>query len=162
MKRIALPLLTCAALTLGACATVSESRFNPLNWFGGSTPVVAAPGEEVKPLIPEGTQFGEIDQRSMIDNITAMRVDRTPNGAIVRATGLASTIGQFNAQLVPTGFANGTLTLEFRVEVPAGAQTGGENATRTITAARALDFDDLAGVRRIQVQGARNARTSSR
>ena len=162
MKTPALPLMLCATLSLSACATISNSRFNPLNWFGNSTAVATAPGQELRPLLPEGTQVGEIDRRGLIDSISEMRIDRTANGALVRATGEAATQGQFNAQLVPTGFANGTLTLAFRVEVPAGAQAGGSSATRQITAARALSFDDLAGVNRVQVQAARNARVASR
>jgi hypothetical protein len=162
VKNTALPILLCATLSLSACATISESRFNPLNWFGSSTSVPTTANGEIRPLVAAGTQIGEVDRRGLIDTVSEMRIERTPNGALVRATGIAATAGQFNAQLVPVGFEGGTLTLAFRIETPPNAQAGGPTATRAITAARALDFGDLAGVSRIEVQGVRNTRIARR
>ncbi len=158
----ALPLLLTAALTLGACATISQSRFNPLNWFGSSTSAPVTATGEVRPLIPEGTRYGEIETRGLIDQVSTMQVEQVPSGAIVRATGIANTQGQFNAELVTEGLENGVLLLAFRVAVPAGAQTVGTQRTREITVAKSLSHNALAGVRSIRVQATQNARTASR
>ena len=151
-----------AALSLGACGRIADSRLNPFNWFGPSQPVANVDAEgNLRPLVP-GTGSAVFDQRGAIDQIAALSIERTPNGALVRATGIASTQGQFNAQLVPVRFENGVLTLAFRVEAPEGFSAGGSEASRTITVARALSNAELAAVRVIRVQGARNAREARR
>jgi hypothetical protein len=161
--RMTLPLLLCATISATGCARVTESRFNPLNWFGNSQAAAAATANgERRPLVPATALRSIVDQRALIDSVTALQVDRLPGGAIVTATGIASTQGQFNAQLVPVSSSGGTLTLEFRVAVPAGFEAIGTPASRQITAALNLGQDALAGIRTIRVQGARNARTSSR
>lgn len=161
--RFTVPLILCASLAVTGCARVADSRLNPLNWFGASAPVsaVAADGTR-RALVSPGDKGQVVDARGLIAQITAMSVDRTPDGAIVHATGVAAIQGQFNAQLVILGTENGTLLLAFKVQTPAGAQTVGTAASRQITVARALDIHDLAGIRRIQVQAAGNARTVSR
>lgn len=161
MTKSTFPLLLCTAITLTGCATISQSRLNPLNWFGPSTAVITTAPQAVRPLLPEGAQIGPRDARGLIDTVTEMRVDSTPFGAIVRATGVAAVQGQYNAQLVPAGFENGTLTLAFRVETSPNAATGTPQS-RAITVARAFDFDALAGVRTIVVQAASGARSASR
>ncbi|PHQ80247.1 MAG: hypothetical protein COB65_11530, partial [Thalassobium sp.] len=117
------PLLLSAAiaLTLSGCARIAESRFNPVNWFGRSTVEASAP-TEIRPLVPEGRRAQVVEGRELVQSVTAMRIDRTPGGAIVHATGLAATQGYFNAQLVLAGIENGVMTLDFRAEVPAGFQ----------------------------------------
>lgn len=157
---IALTLLCSFA---AGCAQISESRFNPLNWFGASR-AEATSGETqaLAPLVRPGQQTMVIDQRSLVANITALRVDRTPYGALVHATGTTPTQGYYNAELVPTGIENGTLTLAFRAQAPAGFEATGAARTRQITAAYELSVAELAGIRRIRVQGAQNSRTSSR
>lgn len=157
-----LPLILCAALAVTGCARLAESRLNPLNWFGGSQPVAAAAQVPTRPLIPEGALAAVADTRQPIAEIAAMAVERTPGGAIVRATGLAPTQGWYNAQLVPVAAEAGVLAFEFRVEPPPGYEAEGSPATRTITVARALDAADLAGVTTIRVIGAQNARESRR
>lgn len=162
MTKTALPLALTAALTLSACATISESRLNPFNWFGSSVSAPVTASGELLPLIPAGTRFGEVENRGLIDQVASMQVERVPSGAIVRATGVANTLGQFNAELVNAGVVDGILTLSFRVAVPAGAQSGGIQRSREITVAKSFSLNDLAGVRSIRVQAAQNIRTSSR
>ena len=160
--RATLPLILCATLAVTGCARVAESRLNPLNWFGSSQPVANVDQNgQLRPLVT-GTGPAVIDQRGAIDQISAMAVDRTPGGAIVRATGIASTQGQFNAQLVPVSNTGGVLTLAFRVEAPSGFAAGGSDFSRQITVARAFSDRDLAGIRVIRVQGVRNAREARR
>jgi hypothetical protein len=156
-------LTLCLILTVSGCARLADSRLNPLNWFGRSTAVAATtPTGELRPLVPEGRRVQVVDGRVLIDTIADMSVDRNPGGAILRATGVAATQGFYNAQLVLRSAENGVLTYDFRVEAPAGFEAIGTEASRRITAAVALDDARLAGVRRIVVQGARNARTSGR
>lgn len=154
-------ILMVAALVLSGCARLQDSRLNPFNWFGASTPAPAATNADgsLVPLVPPRAQI--IDGRGLVDQITDLRINRTPDGAIVTATAIASTQGQFNAQLVPTSLTNGVLTLAFRTEAP-DTTTVGSTASRQITAARVLDTATLVGVRTIRVEGARNARAASR
>lgn len=156
-----LPLALCTVLVVTGCARVAESRFNPLNWFGASQPVAVDPANR-RPLVTSDMVTQVVDGRVLIDQITALEIVRAADGAIIRATGIASTQGQFNAQLVPVARDGGRLTLAFRVEVPQGFQAQGSSASRQITVARALSANDLAGVRTITVQAARNARVVSR
>lgn len=158
-----LTLMLCLALAVAGCARIADSRLNPLNWFGSSRPVANLDENgQVRPLVPAGSFTRVVDQRGLIAQVTAMEVARNPQGAIVRATGVASAQGGFNAQLVPVDVSGGVLTLAFRVERPAGFQPGGSVASRTISVARLIPADELAGIRAIRVQGAQNARVSSR
>ncbi len=70
-------ILVASVLVLSGCARVSESRFNPFNWFGSSA------DEETVATIGESA-----DPRPLVAEVTSLVVERTPTGAIVRATGL--------------------------------------------------------------------------
>ncbi len=157
MRATTLPLILCATLTTTGCSRIADSSLNPLNWFGTPAGQAMTDTGEIRPLLPE-TANETFDQRGGIAKVTSVGFDRTPDGGILRATGIAATIGQYNAQLVPVSFKNGTLTLAFRVQTTAETASGGANA-RTITVARVFGTADLAGVRSIVVQGARNARS---
>ena len=153
----------CLALGLTACARITESRLNPFNWFGPSQRVVATPvQQQVRPLVPEGAIRVVQDRRTVIDRVIDVRVNRTPTGAIVEATGVAATQGYFHAELVPVSLANGTLTYDFRVEAPPAFEVVGSEFSRRITAAERLDRDEVAAIRRVVVRGARESRSASR
>ncbi|SEW12642.1 hypothetical protein SAMN04488515_1181 [Cognatiyoonia koreensis] len=155
--RPTLPLLLCATLAISGCSRIAESRFNPFNWFGAAT--VAAPVDangNLRPLVTANALNRVVDGRVPVDTVTSLRIDRSPNGGIVTASG-AVPVGAFNAQLVPVAQDGGTLTLSFRVEIPASA-----SGTQTITAARAFNNAELAGIQRIVVQAARNSASSTR
>jgi hypothetical protein len=102
-----------------------------------------------------------VDGRGAISSVTGLAIEKTPNGAIVRATGVAATQGQFNAQLVPVSNDSGTLTLVFRIEGVANAATN-TAFSRQVTVARVLTFSDLSGVRTIRVQSATNQMSTRR
>lgn len=145
------------ALALTGCARLAESRLNPLNWFGRAEPVAAAAQQAAPPpLVPADRRRATVDNRLPVEEITALAVERTRDGAILRATGLAAAPGFFNAQLVPTGQDGGILTYEMRAEQPPRPVAGGP-AARRITVATTLSAQELAGVRVIRVQGLRNA-----
>lgn len=148
-----LPLALAVIIAVSGCARIAESRFNPLNWFGGSAEAAAPRG----PLVPAG-QGGTFDARQPITAITDMVIERDGDGAILRATGVAATQGAYNAELVLLGVAAGVARYEFRVQFPEAAQAVGPDAARTVTVARRLDAADLAGISVIQVQGQSNAR----
>lgn len=160
--RLTLPLLLCAALTVTGCARVSQSKLNPLNWFGSSAPSVMTAEGTRQPLVPETRATKVVDARGAIDQVTTLVIEKTADGALVRATGIASTQGQFNAQLVPISNERGTLTFAFRIQAASGFSGVNSAFSRQVTVARFLSFADLADVRRIMVQGATNARSAAR
>lgn len=155
--RITLSLALCAVLAVSGCARISDSRLNPLNWFGQSTSGQVTNAGELRPLVPENRATKIVDGRGLVQSVSSLFVERTPSGAIVRATGIVTGANPFNAQLVPVSLENGVYTFEFRVEASQAA--GGR---QSITAARALTMADLAGVRTIRIQSATNQRSSKR
>ena len=149
--------------TVSGCARLADSRLNPFNWFGNSREDVATTDPaELRPLVPENRSVQVVDARPLVTTVTALSVDRSPYGAIVRATGLPPTQGYFNAQLVPRSVENGVLVLEFRAEAPAGYEATGSQRSRAVTAAYVIDAVDLPAIRSVRVLGAENSRTSRR
>lgn len=149
-----------ALLTTPACARIAESRLNPLNLFKGSGETPRDANGNVVPLIAPGTQVAPVDSRGLIGTVDAVELIRTPNGAIVRATGRAAGQGGFNAQLVPVSNAGGVLRMAFRIAMPQ-VQPAGARAQQ-ITVARVIPARELAGITSIQVQGAQNVQTVRR
>ena len=153
---------TAVLLTLSGCARIADSRLNPLNWFGGSEPAAVVDPAERRPLVPAGRQSTIIDNRPLVQSVLSMSVDRSPSGAVVRATGLAPAQGFFNAELVPQGINNGVLTLAFRAQSPAAFEGVGPDQSRRITAAYVVEAGELASIRSVRVEAATNARVSGR
>lgn len=152
------PLLAAVALTLtlGACGWASQSRLNPLNWFGSS---------EEATLEPASGYVVEQDNRPLVAAVTDMSVDRNPGGAIVRAEGLTATQGWWDAELVPENdgrAVNGVLTFRFVIAPPRTTTRVSTDASRAVTAAASLSMFDLDGVNSIVVQGAQNQRIARR
>ena len=146
------PLIAALALTLalGACGAIRESRFNPLNWFGGSEERTVAAGFTV----PQ-------DPRPLVDQVAAMQVEQVVGGALVRATGVPPTQGFWDAELVRVEsdeIGPDTIVFDFRIVPPPYRADVGAVATREVEAAAALTDNDLAGVSRIVVRGARTER----
>ena len=85
------------ALALAGCGGFRDSRINPRNWFGRSTSRArdtAAASTGGNPLIPEDDESifrrrnrEEVYPGTPVDQITALAVERTSDGAIIRATG---------------------------------------------------------------------------
>lgn len=159
IRPIALLLATTVAVS--GCSRLTDSRINPMNWFGGGSAAqstVYAPGTAPS-LIPSGAT-GVVDTRGLIDTITAAEIARTPSGGILRATGVAAAQGSFNAQLVRVSAEGRTATYEFRVESPSGLAVQGPQSTREVTVATTLSSRDLATYRTVVVKGARNSRNA--
>jgi len=136
--------------TLAGCAQVAESRFNPLNWFGRSTQVetaVAGPGQPG-------------DARNLVAQITTLRIEQVPGGAIIRATGLPATQGYFDGELVPIGREvadNGVLSYQFRISPPFAQTRVSTTQSREVVVGLFVSTQTLTGVREIRVNGAQNA-----
>lgn len=140
----------CATLALGACSTISTSRLNPFNWFGGS--------EETAVLLPEGPT----DNRLLVSQVTDMKLEKMPGGVIIRATGLPPTQGYWEAELVARPVDDGNIVFDFRVFPPITGQIASTVQSREVTVAAYLSNVKLDSIRQITVQGANNARTSRR
>ncbi|MCX7645421.1 MAG: hypothetical protein N2Z62_09025 [Rhodobacteraceae bacterium] len=155
-------------LTLGGCAGFRESRFNPLNWFSRSEAA----------RIDEAQRFQRpADPRPLVDQVTAMTVERVPGGAILRATGLPPTQGFWDAALVEVPqfieerASDGTVTrirdssvlvYDFRLAPPPYAARQGTEPSREVIVATFLSNNRLDGVSRIVVRGERTERISRR
>ncbi|MEL7091542.1 MAG: hypothetical protein AAFN94_07395 [Pseudomonadota bacterium] len=176
MRVLTVTVLT-AALTLSACAAVRDSRVNPFNWFGRgqSEPVAQTPAEEVNPLIPvRNDRRARLFRRNAepeylgapIDQVSGLIVERVPGGAMIRASGISPFQGAYDVRLTPANDdeepVDGVLTYRLEVVQPFRARRGGPERVRTVTAARRLTDNQLAGVRTIRVEGVRNAQTSRR
>ncbi len=153
--------LIAAVLILGTavgCGRVAESRLNPFNWFGAST---AAPT-----LAPEGGfAVADADQRKMVDQITALRIERTPGGAIIRATGLPQEQGFYDGELVSLTDGepvNGVLEYQFRIRPPLQRTRVSTTQSREVIVGLFLSNQKLADVREIRVVAQRNARAARR
>ncbi|MGB1208444.1 MAG: hypothetical protein ACPG7W_04540 [Paracoccaceae bacterium] len=157
--------LVAAALLVGGCSQVRESRLNPFNWFGRSAAPAATTEvpEGVNPLIPQGggSLFAarpEPDYAGTpIDVISNVRLDPTPGGAILLVYGASAAMGAYDVRLVPDETLTGerVMVFDLRSLMPAEQQPGPQN----IVAARTLSRQDLEGVREILVRGEQNSRS---
>ncbi|MBF9029781.1 hypothetical protein HKCCE3408_05185 [Rhodobacterales bacterium HKCCE3408] len=142
-------LLFAAFLVLAAC----ESRLNPFNWFGG-------PREERIDVAEQ--QAEPADPRPLIDQVIDLDLTRLPTGAVVSAIGLPPRQGFWEADLVERSREDGILILEFRVFEPPVQTRQGSQRSREVLAGTALSNQDLAQIRQIVVEGARNRLVASR
>ncbi len=135
---------------LAGCAGLSNSRLNPMNWFGPRADSVA-----------EFSLERPADPRPLIEMIVDMTIEKLPSGALVRATGRAATQGYWQADLVVNDVDEaGNLVIDFRA-IP--AQAGAAVSTprsREITAAVSLRADTLASAKRIIVRGGQNEKSA--
>ncbi|MEP2640734.1 MULTISPECIES: hypothetical protein [Roseobacteraceae] len=164
--RIKTSALLISTLALTACG-FSESRVNPVNWFGRGAPApVAAPAVETNALIPTRTGLfssnsdDDVYQGRPIDSISDLVVERVPGGAIIRVTGVAATQGEHSVRLTPANDDEAAVdgVLVYRLEaLPSSTSRQGSAASREIHAARKVTDQTLAGARTIRVEAARNA-----
>ena len=143
-------------LALGACGSGSWSRLNPMTWFGN---------DEVETIAPAGGWGGPVDRRALVPVVRDMEVLRTPEGAIIRASGVTATQGWWDVELRPINDerpVDGALIYEFVLAAPRTRTGSGPEASRTVSAAVKVSHYTLAGVRRIVVRGEQNARSVRR
>lgn len=152
MRKAVLAGLT-AAMVVGGCASVRESRFNPLNWFGRSSEARAV--AQAAATIDGG--------RVQVAQVTELFVEPTTGGAIIRAKGVPPTQGWYMAELIREDAANeGEIVYRFVVKQPQGDPRQGTPFSREITVATFVSSFQLEGVRTITVTGAQNARSTRR
>ena len=166
MRRF-VPFVLCAALTLAACSTISNSSLNPVNWFGSSTVEATAAAidpatGQIRPLVQVGGSAAPIDDRVLVPDITGLVIEQTADGAIIRATGIAPTQGYYNAHLVRVSFVDGVLTYELRANDPVGTEPTGSVASRTLNVATSVAGATLDAVRTVRVVGQATTRVVSR
>jgi hypothetical protein len=101
-----------------------------------------------------------------IDQVTHLVIERVPGGTVIRTTGLTAVQGVSLVQLTPSTEdetpINSVLTYRLEGGRPVFNESVGSTHTRTVVAARALTDQELAGVRSIRLEGARNVQTSRR
>lgn len=151
------PLIAALALTLllSACGTIRESRFNPFNWFGASRSAPATLG-------PTGET---VDNRPLVAQVTALVIERTSTGAIVRAEGLTPTQGWWDAELVPQTSLrpiDGVVVYQFRVAPPPAPMRVSTPQSRLVSVATTLNQAQLDEIREVVVVGAQNQRSTRR
>jgi hypothetical protein len=171
-----LSVLLVASLTLSACSGWRESRVNPTNWFGSSTPAPAPTqtlANDPNALVPQQREgAGLFSRPDPVDNSVAiarvdeLRIDPTPGGAIILVTGVAARQGAYDARLVRVeseeNQKNGVLEYTFRVSYPATATNQGSERSRQVLDAINVSQDDLQGIRLVRVVGQENALESRR
>lgn len=143
-------------LALGACGSGGWSRLNPVTWFGS---------DPVETLAPEAGWDVGTDRRALVPVIRDMEVLRTPEGAVIRASGVTQTQGWWDVELRPVNDekpVDGALIYEFVVAAPRAATGSGSEPSRTVDAALKVSNFSLSGVRRIVVRGAQNAQSVRR
>ena len=167
--RKSLAFFLAGTLVLSSCGW-RESRVNPVNWFGKSRSApVEAPAENLNPLIPAKTKVGlfskreEEDTSVLVAEITALKVEPTPSGAIIYASALAARQGAHKVELRAIETDDPTvLEYAFRVVYPRLATSTGTPHSRSLHAAVTLSEQDLRGVHIIRIKGASNIRETRR
>lgn len=146
-------LIAALAVALTACG----SRLNPINWF--RTAPEAETLEPFEILQPE-------DGRPLVSEVTSLTIERTPGGAIVRATGLPPAQGWYDAELVSEDVdeepVDGVLTYTFRARPPLDPTRVSTVQSRELSAAVYLSDITLARTSTIRVTGETNARVARR
>ena len=170
MRRPLVALLV-LSMTLSACGAIRESRMNPFNWFGSSREVPAgvdpASTGAANPLIPQRrTNMFRRDETiylgQKLDQVTELRIERVADGAIIRVDGIAQRADAYDIRLVPVPTERpDELHFELQGEFPELTQST-IRLPRPVVVATHLTDQDLAGIRRIRVSAARNARESRR
>lgn len=162
-----LPVLLIAALGLSGCGYVRDSRLNPFNWFGSAEARELTPEEAAaatNPLIPERSAFAnkpDTDLRDRIAGLESLAIERIPGGAILRVTGISSSVRSFDVGLRELPGDAGVARYEMVTYLPEVPATGPVQ-TRRYTAAVRLSDTELARVRTIEVLSASNALTTRR
>lgn len=148
----------CIAATIAGCGRIADSRINPVNWFGGGQPAPVATAAP-DPDAPDG------ETRPLMDQVTQLRIERMPGGAIIHATGLPPTQGYWEGELVPVsdgGPTGGVLAYQFRANEPLEARRVSTAESRYVEVATRVSTQDLAAVQEVRVTAARNALAARR
>jgi hypothetical protein len=164
------------AFALAGCGGFRQSRINPRNWFGRSTSrprnTVAASADGSNPLIPERedsifrrSNREEVYAGTPVDQITALSVERTSDGAIIHVTGQPMRQGAFDVRLIPEqdedAPVGGVLSYQLFAIQPSDTPQGPARA-RQVQAGVVVSNQTLERVTAVRVRGLRNERVSQR
>lgn len=156
MTRRAVILTLAMALAISGCG-LGQSRLNPFNWFR------AGPDSETP---DPGILLERSDNRPLVAQIVELEVERTPGGAIIRATGLPPVQGWYDPELVSVDRdgrpVDGILAFSFRARAPLGPTRVSTAQSRELSAAVFVSDTVLASVREIRVSGQLNSRAARR
>ena len=83
-----------ALLALGSCASISQSRFNPFNWFGKGE------AQAVSTETAHAADPALADPRPLVADVISLSVERASGGAIVAAVGTVPAQGFWDAELL--------------------------------------------------------------
>ena len=161
-------IIGCVALAVSGCSRFSESRFNPMGWFGGSS--------QPETLEPKGGYpTSRQDTRLPVAHITAARWEPLYEGRMLVVTGLAATKGWSKVALVTEmplppgrirGDDSGVLRLRLVGNPPAAgsyeATHAANPASDTLTVAMTIPTEALVDIREVVVTGGTNAVTLRR
>lgn len=155
MKRRQVLTLGIAGLALAGCG-LGESRLNPFNWFGS---------DEETETVADIALPVDSDTRPLMPVISSLTIERTPGGAIIRATGLPPEQGWHDAALVSETRGqpvDGVLTFAFRARPPRTRTRASTEQSREVIVGRFVSDITLATTREVRVIGAINGRTVRR
>lgn len=165
-------LMILATVALTGCSAITESRFNPFNWFGrgqSDPSALDVASAEVNPLIPQRrasvltSNQPEAFAGRPIADVTELLVERRPGGAIIRATGQADRVGPFDVRLIEdeAASADGTLVFDLKALQQPGPRNTNPRA-RQVTVGKWITDQELAGIRTITVRGVNSALSARR
>ncbi|MCL4675891.1 MAG: hypothetical protein KJZ59_07685 [Pararhodobacter sp.] len=143
------------ALAVSGCSTIRDSRVNPRNWFGASR-------DEPAQL---GRVSATIDNRALVAQVTALSIEPTSSGALLRAEGLTATAGWWDAELVAENHGRpqgGVLTLRFVAAAPRTPVPDTGAQSRTLVAVYPMPEALLDTVSEVVVTGEANSRRTRR
>jgi hypothetical protein len=147
--------LAVAGLVLAGCGSIRESRMNPRNWFGSSE-------SETRDDRPDlGPVSDVVDNRPLVPDVTAMTIERTSSGAIIRAEGVTPTAGWWDAELVPENHGRpqgGVISYRFVAAAPRTPVPDTGPRSRTVTAVHTISEVLLETTAEIVVVGGANSR----
>lgn len=153
-------ILIAMSLVLGLSACSGGGlNLNPLNWFSSSS------DSDLVALEPADGWDNSTDRRILVDQVTALRIERTTAGVIVHATGLPPRLGYWDATLQAENGGdpvNGVLSYKFRIATPRWATNNSTPYARSVEVAQFISNAELRKVRSIKVLGERNSRSARR
>ncbi len=146
-------------MLVSACGSFS-SRINPFNWGRHAS----APQEDT--LTPKGGYPAMEPTGPLVPKVTALKVERTPTGAIVRATGLPPYQGYWDGSLAATNDGepdqNGVMTYRFILKPPPAPTNASTAASREVSVGAYLSASKLRRIRQIVVEAQSNRMTARR
>ena len=144
-----------ASLVLAGCSQVSQSRVNPLNWFGRQDSDVSSDRAD--------QTINESRDDVLISQIISLDVAPHPGGVLITAKAIAATEGFYDTALILRGQEDRRLIYEFRAKAPPSVNPPvGTPVTRELITGRFISTQDLNNAEQITVIAQQNQRSVTR